>query len=416
MRQTGIDGLRAPALVVDLDLVTEPSSDAPVLDTSRHRMLWCLARSAGLPLGVTFWDVAEEAQVNVGELRDRLRRQCPTAAAQPPTPQATSRSNLTVAMCTRERPDSLRRALASLVRQSDTAFSVVIVDNAPVTTATREVVEEFGQAEWRYLLAPEPGLSRARNTALDAVSSDLIAWMDDDEIADVDWVRRLKQGFEHDSDPSAVSGLMLPAELETEAQVRFEQYGGFNKGRGFTTEVLAVAAGTVKSPMYPLPNFGAGGNMAFRVDALRAAGGFDPHLGAGTTTHGGEETRALALVLRAGGTVLHWPSAITWHYHRREMTELRDQFRGYSAGLSAFFASMLLSDTVTSTREVVRVLPTAVRHVRPGQANRRTGHLPADFPRDLIRAGRVGFVEGGVAYLRERRRTNPRATTRHEAR
>jgi hypothetical protein len=197
--------------------------------------------------------------------------------------------------------------------------------------------------------------------------------------------------------------------------MRFEQYGGFNKGRGFAPEVLSLAAHTVRSPMYPLPNFGAGGNMAFRVDALREIGGFDPYLGAGTGTHGGEETRALALVLRAGGPVLHWPAAITWHYHRRELEELKDQFRGYSAGLSAFFVSMLMTAPAASTRELLRVLPTAIGHVRPGPGNRRIGALPPGFPQDLIRAGRAGFAEGAGAYLRERRANSRRtATSGHE--
>ncbi|MGN6473686.1 MAG: glycosyltransferase family 2 protein, partial [Mycobacteriales bacterium] len=134
-----------------------------------------------------------------------------------------------------------------------------------------------------------------------------------------------------------------------------------------------------------------------------AVGGFDPYLGAGTRTRGGEETRALALVLRAGGTVLHWPAAITWHYHRRELAELGEQFRGYSAGLSAFFLSMLLTAPATSVAELLRVLPTAIAHIRPGRGNRRIGGLPADFPPDLIKAGRAGFIEGAAAYLHERR-------------
>jgi glycosyltransferase involved in cell wall biosynthesis len=320
-----------------------------------------------------------------------------------------------VALCTRNRPDELRRALLSLSAQTDRDFGVVVVDNAPDQPTTRDVVAELALPECRYLEEAQPGLSRARNAALAAVSTPLVAWMDDDETADPTWIERLRQGFGHPCQPAAVCGLMLPAELETEAQVRFEQYGGFNKGRGFVPEVLSVATGSVRSPMYPLPGFGAGGNMAFRTDSLRQVGGFDPNLGAGTPTHGGEETRALALVLRAGGSVLHWPAAITWHYHRRELRDLHAQFRGYSAGLSAFFASMLLTAPAASTRELMRILPTAIAHLRPGRGNRRIGALPADFPPDLIRAGRAGFAEGAGAYLRERRTHRSRTPRAREA-
>ena len=111
-------------------------------------------------------------------------------------------------------------------------------------------------------------------------------------------------------------GVMLPAELESEAQVRFEQYGGFSKGRGMAPEVLRTGTSSVVSPLYPLPAFGPGGNMAFQTELLRAVGGFDPCLGAGTRTHGGEEVRVLSSLLSAGHALLHWPAAITWHTHR----------------------------------------------------------------------------------------------------
>lgn len=405
MRPVDRSGLRAPGLVIDLELEPRLAGDSEdeVIDTSGYETAWCLLRRQGLPVGSAFWDVSADGSVEREALREAVNAFiCPPPPA--PAPEAAPALELTVAICTRERPDSLRTALESLQRQTDQAFSTLVVDNAPATSATRDLVDGLASPSWRYEVEPAPGLSRARNTALAAVTTPLIAWLDDDETADHQWVARLKQGFAHRCRPDAVSGLMLPAELETEAQVRFEQYGGFNKGRGFATEILSLAAGTVRSPMYPLPNFGAGGNMAFRVRELRDAGGFDRCLGAGTSTHGGEETRAFALLLRNGGTILHWPAAVTWHYHRREMTELRDQFRGYSAGLSAFFASMLLTAPAATTRELVRVLPTAVAHARPGRGNRRIGGLPADFPKDLLRAGRRGFLQGAPAYLRERRR------------
>ena len=49
--------------------------------------------------------------------------------------------------------------------------------------------------------------------------------------------------------------------------------------------------------------------MAFRTESLHSAGGFDPYLGAGTRTHGCEETRVLSSLLSEGHAILHWPSA-----------------------------------------------------------------------------------------------------------
>ena len=282
----------------------------------------------------------------------------------------------------------------------DSEFRVLVVDNGSSSPESAEVVEKLGLPRCEYVVEPRPGLSRARNRGLKAVSTELVAWIDDDEIADADWVRRLKQGFAHEANPAAVCGVMLPTELEFEAQVRFEQYGGFNKGRGMAPEVLRMDTSSVVSPLYPLPPFGPGGNMAFRTESLLSVGGFDPCLGAGTRTHGGEETRALSLLLSAGDAILHWPAAITWHTHRREMAALRKQFYGYSAGLSAFYASMIRSRP-TAAFDVLRLVPHAVRDFRNGGENLRSGHLPEDFPSDLLKAARRGLLEGGFMYVYE---------------
>jgi hypothetical protein len=44
--------------------------------------------------------------------------------------------------------------------------------------------------------------------------------------------------FELDSTVGCISGVVLPAELETQAQVQFEQFGGHSKGRGFRRVVF----------------------------------------------------------------------------------------------------------------------------------------------------------------------------------
>jgi hypothetical protein len=52
---------------------------------------------------------------------------------------------------------------------------------------------------------------------------------DDDVVAPPEWVERLLAPFAR-PDVTAVTGHVLPLELETEAQCRFESYGGLGKG------------------------------------------------------------------------------------------------------------------------------------------------------------------------------------------
>jgi glycosyltransferase involved in cell wall biosynthesis len=419
MRRIDRKDLRAPAYVLDLELSPSGQVSDDSVDVMRYSTMWCLSRLDGVAREISFWDVTEDTRVSVPDLRGRLRPGRPggdqpsPGAPEPPGPPrllepleppghpaGSSDPDMTVVICTRDRPEGLRATLASLQRQTDVGFSVLVVDNGSGSPATARAVEEMGLPRCDYVTEPRPGLARARNRALGAVRTDLVSWIDDDEVADADWVSRLKQGFMHRARPTAVCGVMLPAELESEAQVRFEQYGGFNKGRGMAPEVLRRGAPSVASPLYPLPTFGPGGNMAFRTESLLLAGGFDPRLGAGTRTCSGEETRVLSSLLSSGHVVLHWPAAITWHTHRREMAALRKQLYGYSAGLSAFYASVICSRP-TAVLDIFRLRPYVLRDLRRGSQNLRLGQLPDDFPAYLLQGARRGLLEGGLMYAYE---------------
>jgi hypothetical protein len=191
----------------------------------------------------------------------------------------------------------------------------------------------------------------------------------------------------------------VPAELETDAQLWFEQFGGHSKGRGFTPDVFSPATAHRQSPLYPLPPFGAGGNMVFRPGVLERIGGFDTALGAGTPAMGSEDTLALMQVLVAGGTVAYQPSALVWHHHRRDLAGLRNQLVGYGTGLTAAYTSLLLRDP-RLIRPLLRLAPTALRDTF-GDSDRLAG-LRADFPRGLVGANRRGLLTGPVKYLRSR--------------
>lgn len=391
--------LRAPARVIDIDIAAN-YSDHDVIDVGHFNTAWCLVRSAGVAHAARFLDVGSEITIGLAELRDFLAEPpaAPPMAAVAPAEDLT----LTVVVCTRDRREGLLATLRSLLGQSDSAFDVLVVDNSLDGEVARTGVDLGGLAI-RFCHEPMPGLSRARNRGLAEVQSEIIAWIDDDEVADPDWVAWLKRGFSMREYPAAVAGVMLPAELETAAQVDFERYGGFNKGRGMAPEWLRAGTPSVPDPLYPLPSFGAGGNMAFRTQALRAVGGFDNRLGAGTLTHGGEETRALALILESGASVLHWPPAVTWHYHRRTDEALEKQFFGYSAGLTAFYMSMLASSPMYAWR-ILRFIPPGVRRLLANSGSGGPGGPPAGFPDRLLRAGRRGLVQGAWLYLSEARR------------
>jgi glycosyltransferase involved in cell wall biosynthesis len=399
--------LKAPVAVLDIDVSKNGAwTKTGRLGVTRYAGVWCLLRWGDWPLGVVYGDVSADAELRLDELVDEMGDLIALSPAQRDAFEVPERSegrdapSLTVVICTRNRPLGLKNVLRSLTTQRDRNFSVIVVENGDDRASTTGILKESGLSDWRCIVERERGLSRARNRGLAAVKTELVAWLDDDEIADRSWTAQIRRGFGHGAAPVAVCGLMCPAELEYDAQVQFEQYGGFNKGRGVVPEVLRKGMPTVVDPLYPLPTFGAGGNMAFRTRALRDAGGFDPCLGAGTRTGGGEETLVLSRLLAEGLAVLHWPVAITWHTHRRDFVAFRKQMYGCGAGLSAFYTSVVMHDPRQALK-LVGLIPHVVHDMKGGEDNRRVGNISSEFPKDLLKARRRGYVEGGFMYLYE---------------
>jgi len=309
--------------------------------------------------------------------------------------------SLTVAICTHNRPQELSRALASVAYQEYPSLRVVVVDNNPLDERTSAVAREWEpHLDLTYRVEPRRGLSRARNTAIDLADTEIVAWLDDDETCDRWWAAELVRAFVEHPQADAASGMILPTEIETHAQLLFERYGGHNKGRGFQREVFSAANGPAQSPLYPLPPFGAGGNMAFRAEALDLTGGFDCALGAGTPTLGGEDTAVLSTLLYKGGTVVWQPTAIARHRHLRGLVELSDTFHRYGRGLGAFYASMVLRHP-RSVPQLLALAPRALMdYVSP--EGPRLGALASDFPSELLKAQRTGLLQGPAMYVRAR--------------
>ena len=82
--------------------------------------------------------------------------------------------------------------------------------------------------------------------------------------------------------------------------------------------------------------------MTFRPGVIERIGGWDTALGAGTPAMGSEDTLAFTQVLVGGGTIVYQPTAVTHHYHRRDLEGLHKQMVGYGAGLTAAYTSLLL--------------------------------------------------------------------------
>jgi glycosyltransferase involved in cell wall biosynthesis len=423
-----------PAVVLDLDLAQPlPAVPATGADGRRIERAWALVRLFTEPLGTLLVPVpaaglapVELARAIESELADELAQRglagVPVDGITPATEPAflarrravlADAPRITVVVCTRERPGALARCLDSLLAQEYPDFRVLVVDNAPATDATAEVVRSAARrGPVDYLVERKAGLSFARNAAQAAAPGEILAWIDDDERADPHWLAEIARAFADHPEADVVSGVIVPAELETQAQLWFEQFGGHSKGRGFRPDKFSPATAHVQSPLYPLPPFGTGANMTFRPGVIERAGGWDVALGAGTPAMGSEDTLAFTKVLVDGGTIVYQPTAVTHHYHRRDLAGLRKQMIGYGAGLTAAYTSLLLGRPALLW-PLLKLVPGALRDLT-GKDSLRVSTLQDDFPRDLLGANKRGMLAGPRLYLKGRRAA--RAKLRAEAR
>lgn len=247
---------------------------------------------------------------------------------------------ISVVLCTRERPEDLAGALASLGSVDYPDFEIIVVDNAPVTDSTARVVAAAGDARIRRVMEPVAGLSNARNAGLHAAQHDIVAFTDDDVVVDPYWLRGLARGFARSADIACVCGMVPSGELRTAAQVYFDQrvsWAGTLAPRAYS-----MAAPPPDLPLFPFQVgiYGTGANFAIRRRAAFEMGGFDEALGAGTSTKGGEDIDMFFRLVAAGHTLINEPAAIVWHRHRSDSTALMAQARGYGLGLGAWLTKV----------------------------------------------------------------------------
>lgn len=240
---------------------------------------------------------------------------------------------ISVVVCTRDRALSLERCLANLKQLDYPTCEVVVVDNCSSDTAVAHVVTRSG---FHYVREDIPGLDWARNRGTKEAKYDIIAYIDDDALATPGWLRGVAYGFEN-SEVMAVTGMVLPAEIETPAQNDFEGYGGMGKGfEGYT--IYRDELGT--QDLFWASNWGVGANMAFRRSLFEQVGDFDIALDVGTPTNGGGDIEFFYRTVAAGYALRYEPAAMVYHVHRRDDSSLKRQIYDNGRAFPAYLLTI----------------------------------------------------------------------------
>jgi len=114
--------------------------------------------------------------------------------------------SIALAVCTLDRPESLRRCLESVGRQTRLPDEVVVVD-ASLESSGKASVPGLRAARW---IRSEPGLTRQRNLALDSTECDLIVFVDDDVELEPGYLAEIEAAFGPDDVVAATGRVLNP--------------------------------------------------------------------------------------------------------------------------------------------------------------------------------------------------------------
>ena len=257
---------------------------------------------------------------------------------------------VTIILCAYQRYEDLIEAIESLHHQTYRDFEIIVV-----VDGNRELYDRIlnsGVTTDKIVLNEENlGLSESRNRGIKEAEGDVIAFFDDDAIADPGWLGELVKMYEEEG-AIAAGGRLVPKWISRKPAFLPEEYywliGATH--RGFAEGVCEVRN-----------TFGS--NISFRSDVIEALGGFKSEMGVrGRGQLQGEETEFCERMReKFGKGVIYNPDAIVYHKIFPERLRLRFLLRrafwqgyskqmmkkmGYSVGEERGYLKQLLFKSV----------------------------------------------------------------------
>lgn len=213
-------------------------------------------------------------------------------------------ASVRVAVCTNRPAAAVAAALAAL-REQVPEGDLALVTSGLAGSDLEAHARAFGGP---VLVAERPGLSHARNRALDWVGDDeaVIAFVDDDAVVDPGWHAALTRRWAEAPPTVACIGGPIRPRFAAPPPPWFSD--------GIAHVLTLLDRGPNVRDLDPEREAVYGANISFRAGPLRRAGGFDPALGhTGDRAHFGEEDAAQRALAAAGFGTRYVPDAAVEH-------------------------------------------------------------------------------------------------------
>ena len=217
---------------------------------------------------------------------------------------------ISVVICSYNRADYILEALESLYLQTldKRLYEVIVVDNNSIDN-TEELVENYIRTHpdfhCVYLTESSQGASFARNTGATFAKGSLLCFMDDDAVAEKNYLQRIIDFFEGHPDAGGLGGRIIPRYIPAEPKWMSHFVSSLVGNFHYSHEPKEFAPGK-----YPLES-----NMIVRKFDFDAIRGFNTDLpGVKGTVRIGGEGKDFFLRLQALGKKIYYDPSIIVHH------------------------------------------------------------------------------------------------------
>jgi glycosyltransferase involved in cell wall biosynthesis len=213
---------------------------------------------------------------------------------------------ISVVICSYNRADYISGAMESLYNQTlpKNLYEIIVVDNNS-TDNTKQVCENYisqhTNANFYYYEEKRQGATFARNTGAAKAQSPLLCFMDDDAVADNDFLERIVSFFQEYSDATGLGGRIIPKYIPEEPKWMSYYVSALNGNFDYSKEVTVFKPGK-----FPLES-----NMVVRTKDFFSVNGFSESiLGVIGTLRVGGEAKEFFIKLQNLGKKVYYDPAI----------------------------------------------------------------------------------------------------------
>ncbi len=284
-------------------------------------------------------------------------------------------SEVSVVVCTRDRPEDLPVALTSIL-QNDADFELIVIDQS-AEDASKDFVASIDDTRIRYVRSRTKGLSRARNIGLQLAHGEFVLMTDDDCQVPAKWVTAMSEELAASNDIGYVFGDVAAADREPCG--------------GFIPESVLPRERTVTRCFAYDPRYGIGASIGVRRSVALDLGGFDEELGAGAPLKSAEEHDLALRMLLMRHHVRHCKAVTVIHFGFRTHAEGRGLIRGYMLGTAAAHTKLARAGHPVVLASLARgvygsLIPPIVKSIRERSVSPILGRVQY-----LIKGARVGL-------------------------